>query len=165
LKAFVFPGYLHNLHHLGSLPRLQGFRHCHWQEPKVYPRSEKKLEYCERNNVAIMSAAPSNYDPEKNLNLDDSDGNNSSNRQDWAPGQHEPKLAWTTRFVDSFKRDPNAHVLKSSPETTNPRNPRDFDHAAAAQRTANSGLATKLKGRHLQMIAIGGSIGSSRNLT
>jgi amino acid transporter len=112
-----------------------------------------------------MSAAPSNYDPEKNLNLQDSNGNNSPNRNDWAPGQDEPKRAWTTRFVDSFKRDPNAHVLKPTQETANPRNRRDFDHLAAAERTANSGLATKLKGRHLQMIAIGGSIGSSRNLT
>jgi hypothetical protein len=160
---FLFLGYLHYPHYLGRLSRLQGLPHYRRQEPQVYPRIEFFYFYrILRNNVAIMSAAPSNYDPEKNLNLEDSDGNDSPSRNDWAPGQDEPKRPWTTRFVDSFKRDPNAHVLKSTQETTNPR---EFDHLAAAERTANSGLATKLKGRHLQMIAIGGSIGSSRNLT
>lgn len=63
---------------------------------------------------------------------------------------------WTTRLVDSFKRDPNAHVTKSSERAVSKGG---FDHEAAAMATANSGLARKLQGRHLQMIAIGGSIG------
>jgi yeast amino acid transporter len=111
------------------------------------------------NNAIVMSAAPSDYDPEKNLTLPSS-GGGSTDRNDFAPGHAESKGSWGTRFIDSFKRDPNAHVTKPA-QTTNPR---EYDHAAAAERTANSGLATKLKGRHLQMIAIGGSIGSSQLL-
>ena len=106
-----------------------------------------------------MSSAPQDYDMEKNVNLPSS-GGNSTDRNDWASGLSQPKGNRRTRFIDSFKRDPNAHVAKAAQAT----NPRDFDHAAAAERTANSGLATKLKGRHLQMIAIGGSIGSSQLL-
>ena len=107
-----------------------------------------------------MSAAPSDYDPEKNLTLPSSVGG-STDRNDFAPGHTESNGSWGTRFIDSFKRDPNAQVTKPAQAT----NPREYDHAAAAERTANSGLATKLKGRHLQMIAIGGSIGSSQILT
>jgi hypothetical protein len=110
------------------------------------------------DNAAIMSSAPSDYDPEKNLGLRSS-GGNSPDRNDFAPGyETEAKRSWGTRFVDSFKRDPNAHVTKPAQAAIS--NPREYDHLAAAQRTANSGLATKLKGRHLQMIAIGGSIGA-----
>jgi amino acid transporter len=74
---------------------------------------------------------------------------------------------WTRRFVDSFKRDPNAAVTKVN-EGIDPRTGQPvvgFDHAAAAERTANSGLARKLKGRHMQMIAIGGSIGTGLFVT
>ncbi len=59
------------------------------------------------------------------------------------------------KFVDSFKRDPNARVVEKPAESGG----RDYDHKAAAERTANSGLAHKLKARHMQMIAIGGTIG------
>ena len=64
---------------------------------------------------------------------------------------------WRTRFVDSFRRDPNASVINKAVQGVDPR---EYDHKTAAERTANSGLAHKLKGRHLQMIAIGGSIGT-----
>jgi yeast amino acid transporter len=71
------------------------------------------------------------------------------------------------RFVDSFK--PAPHIKGSSSAATSSSSARvipytehgnkayDVDSAAAA--TAQSPLARKLKGRHLQMIAIGGSIG------
>ncbi len=61
------------------------------------------------------------------------------------------------RLVDSFKRDPNSH---SSPKETLDGDGRVFDVEGAALATANSPLNRHLKGRHLQMIAIGGSIGT-----
>jgi amino acid transporter len=45
----------------------------------------------------------------------------------------------------------------NSPDT--PIRGREFDANQAAYNTANTALVKKLKGRHLQMIAIGGSIG------
>lgn len=60
------------------------------------------------------------------------------------------------KFWDSFKRDPNTTV---TPKGVVGGNGRVFDPYAAAAGTAHTGLVRKLKGRHLQMIAIGGSIG------
>ncbi|KAL1304970.1 hypothetical protein AAFC00_003876 [Neodothiora populina] len=65
------------------------------------------------------------------------------------------KGSFATRFVDSFKRDPNAHATpKGAAEG------KTFDVETAVAATADTGLARSLKGRHLQMIAIGGSIGT-----
>ncbi|MCJ1365867.1 glyceraldehyde-3-phosphate dehydrogenase 1 [Acarospora aff. strigata] len=61
------------------------------------------------------------------------------------------------RVLDSFKRDPNAHA---TPKGTVGADGKVFNVESAAQATANSPLQRKLKGRHLQMIAIGGSIGT-----
>jgi amino acid transporter len=41
-------------------------------------------------------------------------------------------------------------------------NGRQYNAKAAAWNTANTPLVRRLKGRHLQMIAIGGSIGKYR---
>lgn len=56
------------------------------------------------------------------------------------------------RFVDSFKRNPNARVITVA-EDAEGRPVEDTPSAEPA-------LAMKLKNRHLQMIAIGGSIGT-----
>ncbi|WEW60064.1 histidine permease [Emydomyces testavorans] len=64
--------------------------------------------------------------------------------------------AWQ-HFVDGFKRDPNAHVSEPGQIGANGKL---FDVEGAAANTASSPLQRKLHGRHLQMIAIGGSIGT-----
>ncbi|KAF1987711.1 amino acid permease [Aulographum hederae CBS 113979] len=68
-----------------------------------------------------------------------------------------PKQPMMTRIIDSFKRDPNQHA---TPKGAVGADGKVFDVESAAQGTAESPLARKLKGRHLQMIAIGGSIGT-----
>lgn len=94
-------------------------------------------------------------------------GDKSFNGKDYSPnaspdlpeyGQHSAHTRpWTARFVDSFKRDPNAHA---TPKGTVGADGRVFDVEGAAAATAASPLHRHLKGRHLQMIAIGGSIGT-----
>jgi len=64
---------------------------------------------------------------------------------------------WPKSMVDSFKRDPTLNV---TPRGVLGANGRVFDPEIAATITATSPLARKLKSRHLQMIAIGGSIGT-----
>lgn len=80
------------------------------------------------------------------------------------------------RIVDGFRRDPTQRITPEDPldeihaaEVTRlhrPILPRGgsqsyyYDVRLANLQTAQSHLARKLKGRHLQMIAIGGSIGT-----
>lgn len=72
--------------------------------------------------------------------------------------ENKPRPSLPRRVWDSFQRDPNAHA---TPVGTLGANGKVFDLEGAAHATANTTLARKLKGRHLQMIAIGGSIGMS----
>lgn len=66
------------------------------------------------------------------------------------------KRPLSARVVDSFRRDPHASVTRGSIGGRK----KSFDAEAAAAATAASPLVRRLKGRHLQMIAIGGSIGT-----
>lgn len=68
----------------------------------------------------------------------------------------EVKRPLSARLVDSFRRDHTASLTRGSIGGRK----RSFDAEAAAHATAASPLARRLKGRHLQMIAIGGSIGT-----
>ncbi|KAI9679884.1 MAG: glyceraldehyde-3-phosphate dehydrogenase 1 [Caeruleum heppii] len=71
------------------------------------------------------------------------------------PKGHREGLAH--RFIDSFKRDPNARVVVRG---TVRADGKVFDLEDAFEATASSPLARSLRGRHLQMIAIGGCIGT-----
>lgn len=58
-----------------------------------------------------------------------------------------------TRFTDSFKRNPNARMVTVAVDADGKPLP--------DQPPAQPALSMQLKNRHLQMIAIGGSIGMS----
>lgn len=62
------------------------------------------------------------------------------------------------RWMDSFRRDPKGRMTPKN-AFVGGRGRNYYDLRAANYRTAHSLLAKELKGRHLQMIAIGGSIG------
>ncbi|KAL7786193.1 amino acid permease domain-containing protein [Trichoderma ceciliae] len=86
------------------------------------------------------------------------------------PNYEDSKEPRMDRFINSFRRDPNSKFFPSrdlddigpleSVRRHNTGSP-FYDLRRAALATAHSnGLSRKLKGRHLQMIAIGGSIGA-----
>ncbi|KAH8679669.1 general amino acid permease Gap1-penicillium chrysogenum [Tricladium varicosporioides] len=70
-------------------------------------------------------------------------------------------------MIDSFRRDPNQHVTSSGEiidlkleHGQRHKESDSFDVETAIENTATSPLARKLEARHVQMIAIGGAIGT-----
>ena len=101
--------------------------------------------------------APLAVDMEKdgqNGRMKSSDGSSPTSDYEGALVSHRDGLL--KRIWDGFKRDPHASITRPAALGADGK---VFDVEAAAQRTASSPLARRLKGRHLQMIAIGGSIG------
>ncbi|KAI8629282.1 putative amino acid permease [Xylariaceae sp. FL1651] len=87
-----------------------------------------------------------------------------------------PQPGFLDRFIEGFRRDPTQRITPNDPLSEihaaeaaqlyrpilarNGSQPHYYDLRLATLQTAQSHLARKLKGRHLQMIAIGGSIGT-----
>ncbi|OBT97650.2 glyceraldehyde-3-phosphate dehydrogenase 1 [Pseudogymnoascus verrucosus] len=83
-----------------------------------------------------------------------------SSGEPWYSDDRERHQSLCKRFADSFRRDPNRRTINPAINSTNQYNHDGaLDAHKAVLATANTALARKLKGRHLQMIAIGGSIG------
>lgn len=91
----------------------------------------------------------------------------------WSAGAREPAYLYDDdnrrsrragRWFDQFRRDPHRRITPPTVVVPVPtdrgRGMHYYDLAAANSGTVDTGLARELKGRHLQMIAIGGSIGN-----
>lgn len=83
------------------------------------------------------------------------------------------------RIIDSFRHDPNQHVTEAGDIVTSEQHRQNengipdseassrsggYDVESAIKNVAISPLAKKLKNRHLQMLAIGGSIGKYQSI-
>ncbi|KAI0012893.1 amino acid permease [Xylariaceae sp. FL0662B] len=121
---------------------------------------------------------PSNHDIEMNIFpiKEDSLAQGSSYTMREPLYEETAAPRFIDRLVDGFRRDPNQRITPKDPlnaihaaeaaQLRRPMLPRRgsppyyYDVRQANLQTAQSHLARKLKGRHLQMIAIGGSIGT-----
>lgn len=105
-------------------------------------------------HIADEKGIPANSSPESGS----LDSNPFGHTEPYYGGLPKVETRVVRRVLDSFKRDPSLHA---TPHGVLGANGKVFNVDAAARNTAESPLARKLKSRHLQMIAIGGSIGMS----
>lgn len=91
-------------------------------------------------------------DVEKGVPQEQSSPDQSINKELGSTTELPKADTFMGRFIDSFKRNPNARVTTEALDAEGKPLP-DAPPAEPA-------LAMKLKNRHLQMIAIGGSIGT-----
>lgn len=126
-----------------------------------------------------MAAPDRTFDPELEMNRlsfkstgGGGGGGSAAPGSIWsAGGAREPAYLYDenrrsrrSRWFDQFRRDPNRRITPPTVVVPVPtdrgRGMHYYDLAAANSGTVDTGLARELKGRHLQMIAIGGSIGN-----
>jgi amino acid transporter len=88
-------------------------------------------------------------DLEKKRDPSPEDGSSSPTHGEVITAHNEGPMF--TRIIDSFRQNPHAHVVTVAID--------DDGKPLVNQPPAQPALAMKLKQRHLQMIAIGGSIG------
>jgi hypothetical protein len=109
-----------------------------------------------------MAPGPEKFYEETNDDVNSGTWNSSQMYNGGFDGTDEPAAGtpWN-RFLDSFKPAPHVKGAASTRVIPSEGGHKVYDVDAAAAATAQSPLARRLKGRHLQMIAIGGSIGET----
>ena len=81
-------------------------------------------------------------------------------RDEGAESVKKTKAPFPKAFIDTFRRAPMSRYTEPEMQLEDDADWDQIHHQLKASHyTTNTGLARKLKGRHLQMIAIGGSIG------
>jgi hypothetical protein len=119
----------------------------------LLPLVETTTPFC---SFFLQLAAPSNMTFDDDMYGTEKSFGRTSQASDYYGESSLHRDGIGRRVIESFKRDPNFNM---TPKGALGADGKVFDVESAAQNTANSPLARKLKGRHLQMIAIGGSIG------
>jgi hypothetical protein len=93
---------------------------------------------------------------------DDAKGTNTSSSGSPITAHYEgddsvsPKKSLRSRILDGFRPYPDVVVTRQNSVSADGK---AYDVEGAAQATADTNLSRRLKARHLQMIAIGGSVG------
>lgn len=101
--------------------------------------------------IRVKDRDSSKMDVDLEYKREPSPSDSSPSREEHGKISNAPKGPLFTRIIDSFRENPNARV---SPLVLD-----EEGKPLPNQPPAQPALAHKLKERHLQMIAIGGSIG------